>query len=152
MMICKGSWTFTPAHPSLQFAKSHDFDGFAAHELEMRGNFGHPPYSHLVLLTARADTEQKAEFTARTLAQKLTASVPASVMVSPSSPAPLARVRGMYRYQIVVRGKQVRALTKAIREALREMKLPKDTHVSSRSTPEVFFARYSMATSGLPRW
>ena len=36
----------------------------------------------------------------------------------------------MYRYQVVARGKQVRALTKAIREALREMKLPKDTHVS----------------------
>jgi primosomal protein N' (replication factor Y) (superfamily II helicase) len=122
--------TFTPAHPSLQFAKSHDFDGFAAHELEMRGNFGHPPYSHLVLLTARADTEQKAELTARTLAQKLTATVPASVVVSPSSPAPLARVRGMYRYQVVARGKQVRPLTKAIRDALRDIKLPKDTHVS----------------------
>jgi primosomal protein N' (replication factor Y) len=122
--------TFSPAHPSLQFAKSHDFDGFAAHELEMRGNFGHPPYSHLVLITARADTEQKAEFTARTLAQKLSAAVPASVMVSPAAPAPLARVRGMYRYQIVVRGKQVRTLTGAIRAALSSIKLPKDTHVS----------------------
>jgi primosomal protein N' (replication factor Y) len=96
----------------------------------MRGNFGHPPYSHLVLITARADTEQKAEFTARTLAQKLSAAVPASVMVSPSSPAPLARVRGMYRYQVVARGKQVRPLTKAIRDALRGIKLPKGTHVS----------------------
>jgi primosomal protein N' (replication factor Y) len=84
----------------------------------------------LVLITARADTEQKAEFTARTLAQKLSAAVPASVMVSPVAPAPLARVRGMYRYQIVVRGKQVRTLTGAIRAALSSMKLPKDTHVS----------------------
>jgi primosomal protein N' (replication factor Y) len=122
--------TFSPAHPSLQFAKSHDFDGFAAYELEMRGNFGHPPYLHLVLLTARADTAQKAEFTARTLAQKLSATVPASVMVSPSAPAPLARVRGMYRYQVVARGKQIRALTGAIRDTLKSMKLPKETHVS----------------------
>jgi len=121
--------TFSPAHPSLQFAKSHDFDGFAAHELEMRGNFGHPPYAHLVLLTARADTAQKAEFTARTLAQKLAAAVPHSVMVSPAAPAPLARVRGMYRYQVVARGKQIRALTGAIRETLKTTKLPKDTHV-----------------------
>jgi primosomal protein N' len=36
----------------------------------------------------------------------------------------------MYRYQIVVRGKQVRTLTGAIRNTLRSMKLPKDTHVS----------------------
>lgn len=122
--------TFTPFHPSLQFAKSHDFDGFAQQELEMRKNFGHPPYSHLVLLTARADTEQKAEFAARTLAQKLSASVPPSVMVSPAAPAPLARIRGMYRYQVVARGKQIRALTRAIRETIGAMKLPKDTHVA----------------------
>ena len=122
--------TFSPAHPSLQFAKSHDFDGFAAHELEMRHNFGHPPYSHLVLLTARADTAQKAEFAARTLAQRLTAAVPHSVMVSPAAPAPLARVRGMYRYQVVARGKQIRALTKAIKESLGAIKLPKDVHVA----------------------
>ena len=122
--------TFSPAHPSLQFAKSHDFDGFAAHELEMRHNFGHPPYSHLVLLTARADTAQKAEFAARTLAQNLSAAVPHTVMVSPAAPAPLARVRGMYRYQVVARGKQVRALTKAIKECLGTIKLPKDVHVA----------------------
>ena len=122
--------TFSPAHPSLQFAKSHDFDGFAAHELEMRHNFGHPPYSHLVLLTARADTAQKAEFAARTLAQKLTAAVPHTVMVSPAAPAPLARVRGMYRYQVVARGKEIRALTKAIKESLGAIKLPKDVHVA----------------------
>jgi primosomal protein N' (replication factor Y) len=116
--------TFTPAHPSLQFAKSHDFEGFAEHELEMRKNFGHPPFSHLVLITVRADAEEKAELTARVFAQKLTAAVPASVMVSPSAPAPLARVRGMYRYQVVARGKQIRALTAAVRGAIRELKLP----------------------------
>ncbi len=122
--------TFTPFHPSLQFAKSHDFDGFAQQELEMRKNFGHPPYSHLILLTARADTEQKAEFAARTLAQKLTAAVPPSVMVSPATPAPLARVRGMYRYQVVARGRQIRALTHAVKATLDSLKLPKETHVA----------------------
>jgi primosomal protein N' (replication factor Y) (superfamily II helicase) len=56
--------------------------------------------------------------------------VPPSVMVSPADQAPLARVRGMYRYQVVARGKQIRALTKAIREVLRGIKLPKETHVA----------------------
>jgi len=122
--------TFTPFHPSLQFAKAHDFDGFAAQELEMRKSFGQPPFSHLVLLTVRADTEQKAEFTARTLAQALTAAVPPSIMISPSAPAPLARVRGMYRHQVVARGNRVRVLTAAVREVLAALKLPKDTHIA----------------------
>lgn len=121
--------TFTPFHPSLQFAKSHDFDGFAGQELEMRQKFGHPPFSHVVLITARADTEQKAEFSAQTLARHLASAVPPGVMISPAAPAPLARVRGMYRYQIVARGRRIRALTKAIRTAIRGLKLPKDVHV-----------------------
>jgi primosomal protein N' (replication factor Y) len=50
-------------------------------------------------------------------------------MVSPAAPAPLARVRGMYRYQVVARGKQIRALTQAVRETIKAIKLPKDTHV-----------------------
>jgi len=83
-----------------------------------------------VLITARADTAQKAEFAARTLAQRLTAAVPPSVMVSPAAPAPLARVRGMYRYQVVARGKQIRVLTKAVKETLASIKLPKETHVA----------------------
>jgi primosomal protein N' (replication factor Y) len=64
------------------------------------------------------------------LAQKLGEAVPPSVMVSPAAPAPLARVRGMYRYQIVARGKQIRVLTKAIRETIKAIKLPKDVHVA----------------------
>jgi len=60
----------------------------------------------------------------------LSSAVPPSVMVSPAAPAPLARVRGMYRYQVVARGKQVRVLTKAIREAIKAIKLPKDVHVA----------------------
>ena len=47
----------------------------------------------------------------------------------PPTPAPLARVRGMYRYQVVARGKQIRALTAAIRETIKSIKLPKDAHV-----------------------
>ena len=51
-------------------------------------------------------------------------------MVSTAAPAPLARVRGMYRYQVVARGKQIRALTKAVKESLGSLKLPKDVHVA----------------------
>lgn len=122
--------TFTPFHSSLQFAKTHDFDGFAEQELELRRNFGQPPFSHVVLITTRADTVQKAEFIARMLAQKLSAAVPPSVMVSPAAPAPLARVRGMYRYQIVARGRQIRALTKAVRETIAAIKLPKGAYIA----------------------
>jgi primosomal protein N' len=36
----------------------------------------------------------------------------------------------MYRYQVVARGRKIRELTRAIRETLTALKLPKDTHVA----------------------
>ena len=36
--------TFTPHSPSIQFARHHDFDGFAEQELEMRQQFHFPPF------------------------------------------------------------------------------------------------------------
>jgi primosomal protein N' (replication factor Y) len=38
--------TFTPFSPSIQFARHHDFDGFAEQELEFRERFGFRIYSH----------------------------------------------------------------------------------------------------------
>jgi len=39
--------TFTPHSPSIQFARHHDFHGYADQELEFRKQFGYPPYTHI---------------------------------------------------------------------------------------------------------
>ena len=48
--------TFTPFSPSIQFARHHDFDGFAEQELEFRERFGFPPFARMVLITVRASS------------------------------------------------------------------------------------------------
>ena len=73
--------TFTPHSPSVQFARHHDFDGFAEQELEFRKAFSYPPFYHCVLVTTRSEHARRAEFTLQTLHKRLSASLPEGVLL-----------------------------------------------------------------------
>jgi primosomal protein N' (replication factor Y) len=70
--------TFTPHSPSIQFARRHDFDGFAGQELEMRAHLDFPPYSHCAVITSRSTHERRAEFSLQTLRLRLVEDLQAS--------------------------------------------------------------------------
>lgn len=44
--------TFTPFHPSVQFARHHDFAGFYEQEIGFRRSLFYPPASHVILITS----------------------------------------------------------------------------------------------------
>jgi primosomal protein N' (replication factor Y) len=122
--------SFTPFSPSIQFARHHDFDGFAQQELEFRERFGFPPFQRMVLITARSRVKERAEFTAQTLVRKLKAVVPPPATVGEAVPSPLEKSHGSWRFQTALRGPAVRPLTRAIREVLAGLPLPEDVFVA----------------------
>jgi primosomal protein N' (replication factor Y) (superfamily II helicase) len=97
--------TFTPQSPSIQFARHHDFHGFAAQELQMRQDCGHPPYGHAVLLTVRSEQQDLAKFSIETLAEKLVAQLPKAILMADPNPSPLERSHNQWRYQILFRAR-----------------------------------------------
>ncbi len=127
--------TFTPFSPAIQFAKTHDYDGFVEQEVEFRERFAYPPRTHMILLTVRADTEQKAAFTAETLARHLQAALPPGVLAGGAAPAPLARVRGLWRYQVMLRSERIRPLTRQLRTELASFALPEGAFLATDVDP-----------------
>ncbi|MDD5705115.1 MAG: primosomal protein N' [Kiritimatiellae bacterium] len=121
--------TYTPEHPAVTAARTEDFETFAQGELASRSELGYPPFVHLACLTLRSSDEQRAAFTAGTLARALRTAVEASgkqVLVSEACPAPLAKARGEYRYQIMLRAAATAAMQAPLREVLRANKTPDD--------------------------
>ena len=55
---------FTPFHPSIQFARRHDFEGFYEQEMEFREQLKYPPVSRIALLTLKGRNEEKVKFSA----------------------------------------------------------------------------------------
>lgn len=121
--------TFTPHSPSIQFARKHDFDGFAEQEMEFRREFSFPPFAHCGVLTSRSTHERRAEFTLQTLHLRLTENLPAGMTVGEVLPSPLIRSHGQFRFQITLRSHHARPLTRHVQQVLARTSLPEDVTV-----------------------
>jgi primosomal protein N' (replication factor Y) len=100
--------TFMPEHYAIQAASSHDVEGFHAKELEYRRKLGYPPFARLVRLETRNSDSARAEAEARKLADRLKARLNAlnmreSEIIGPV-PAFFAKIDGIFRWQIILRG------------------------------------------------
>ena len=116
--------TFTPHSPSIQFARHHDFEGYADQDLEFRQQFSYPPFVHAALLTTRSTKERLAEFTLQNLHQRLEKDLPDSVLLGVPNPAPTPRTHGQFRFQLLLRSTNARALTRHVQGVVKQLTLP----------------------------
>ena len=122
--------SFTPFHPAIQFARHHDFDGFWEEEIEHRRQFDYPPFTHMVILGLRSQHQARAEFSAVTLARRLKELLPAGTTLNEAAPAPLEKSHGFYRYQLLLRSRQILKLSRALRVVLDRLTFPEDVLVT----------------------
>ncbi|HYX21363.1 MAG TPA: primosomal protein N', partial [Thermoanaerobaculia bacterium] len=110
--------TFHPSHPAIRRAAEHDVEGFAAAELEFRRTFFYPPFSELAAILVSAEDRGKAEEAAAALGRTLGAEK--AVRLSGPAPAPLERLQGRWRFQILLRAPDRRAVLAALEAAVPE--------------------------------
>ncbi|MFT6239349.1 MAG: primosomal protein N' (replication factor Y) [Akkermansiaceae bacterium] len=123
--------TSTPHSPSIQFARHHDFDGFVAQELDVRQQFGYPPFTHVALLLARSSHERRAEFTLQTLHRKLAENLPDGIILGDPIPCPLTKSHSQFRFQLLMRGPNPRALSHHLNKILKATPTPEDVIVTA---------------------
>jgi primosomal protein N' (replication factor Y) len=117
---------FTPFHPAIQYARRHDFVSFYEQEIEFRRQLSYPPLSRIALLTLRGRNEDKVKFTAEFLRRELehTAKSLADLIIAGPAPAPLLRMETYYRYQLMLRTRQMSRLSPRLTELQARLKLP----------------------------
>ena len=104
--------SFTPFHPAIQFARRHDYAGFYDQELEFRQQLKYPPLSRIALLILRGRNEDKVRLSADHLRKELEQELAGlkDLVIAGPAPAPLARAEAHYRYQIMLRTRQMTLL------------------------------------------
>ncbi|PEN12594.1 primosomal protein N' [Longibacter salinarum] len=124
--------TRNPEHKALQFALDHDFDGFAASELEDRKILSYPPFGHLATVEFRGPKEARVERLAENWTKALRKHSASDVLIGDPSPASVKRVKKQFRYRTVLKSRQSQ---KHLQSALRRTEqsfgsVPNGYHVS----------------------
>jgi primosomal protein N' (replication factor Y) (superfamily II helicase) len=94
--------TFQPDSRAIELAARHDVDRFMASELERRRELGYPPFSHLVRIVVSGPDPDGP--------MQALAEVKDGLKGQVLGPAPLLRLRGKFRAQLVAKTDQPRAL------------------------------------------
>jgi len=95
-----------PSHYAIQCAISHDGDGFYRQEMEFRREAGYPPFQFLAALSISGISEEATEeraATATLLLGQIKRERSLRVEILGPAPAPLYRLRGRYRRQILLK-------------------------------------------------
>ncbi len=100
--------TYTPDHYAIEAMSTHDYHALYSREIENRRRLGYPPFGRLVRLTyahTNADySREQAAAMARGLRKECARLGLPNIDVLGPSPAYVPRIRGRWRWNIVVRG------------------------------------------------
>ncbi len=101
--------TRRPDHHAVFHAAAQDPAGFARREALIRKELGYPPFGHLALVRLSSGDEAALAAHATDLAARLRASSGGVEVLGPA-PAPITRLRNVFRYQLLLKGADRRAL------------------------------------------
>jgi primosomal protein N' (replication factor Y) len=106
--------TTAPDAPAIVAAARHDTSGFLAGELERRRALDYPPFADLIRVVCSSATAGAPRAAAGQIAEQAAGARGATVL----GPAPLFRLRGRHRSQLVVKAHDRGAAVAAVRAAV----------------------------------
>jgi primosomal protein N' (replication factor Y) len=111
--------TYNPQHYAIQFAKKQEYEAFFEHEIRVRRAIHNPPFRELTVFTSVNEEEDKALRIAQRIEECLRRDLEGreDVIILGTSPAPLSRLQGKYRFNVVIkyiRFKMVAATVRAV--------------------------------------
>lgn len=95
--------TMNANHYAIRHSMTHDYDGFYEEEIAYRSQLGYPPVGRIIKLEIKSPDEALAREAAKTAQNRIRSLLRGkeTVLLGPA-PAPIARVRGQYRFQLLL--------------------------------------------------
>ncbi|HEX8253688.1 MAG TPA: primosomal protein N' [Thermoanaerobaculia bacterium] len=108
--------TAFPTHYAIQHALRHDYDSFFDAEIQFRKTFHYPPVTSMIAILLRGENLTDVEHASRECGRMLEQAVEplTGTRVQGPAPAPVARIKGVWRFQILLRSPQRTNLRRAV--------------------------------------
>jgi primosomal protein N' (replication factor Y) len=110
--------TYTPEHYAIQAASRHDYASFYDKEIDYRRQLHNPPFARLACLIYSHSNDilclREAERMKRLLNQEIDSKGIADIELIGPAPAFIHRLRGRFRWQLILRGSELSAFLSPI--------------------------------------
>jgi len=112
--------TYNPDHPVIKETESYNYIQFYKRELRERKHFLYPPFFRMISITIKHKKPDVAEDAALLMAIKLKSKLNQRV-IGPSVPG-IARIRGFYQQQIIIKMERDMSIIKQIKKLILDTK------------------------------
>ncbi len=116
--------TMNPGHYSIRHSRTHDYEGFYNEEIAYRAELRYPPFTRIIKLEIKSAQESCAAGAAKTAHDRIRSRMRGKdVMLLGPAPAPISRVRGQYRFHLLLLSEhreKIRALAVEGKKAVEE--------------------------------
>jgi len=102
--------THQPGHYSVAFAQAHDYQSLYGKEIGLRQRLGYPPFSRLINLRLEGENESQVQAMAEQLGTLARKQAAGKIEVLGPVPAPLAKLRNHYRWQLLLKSPKIEKL------------------------------------------
>jgi primosomal protein N' (replication factor Y) len=110
--------TYYPDHYAILAASKHDYTSFVERELKYRRWMHYPPFGVLANVLVQAEKLEEAAGWSAELGKWFQNAAPEGVRVLGPCTAPVARIKGIYRFHLILKAASRRALNAAMRGML----------------------------------
>ncbi len=110
--------TYYPDHYAIVAASKHDYASFVERELKYRRWMHYPPYGVVANVLVQSQKLEEAAGWSAELGKWFQKSAPEGVRVLGPCTAPIARIKGVYRFHLILKAGSRKALNAALRGAL----------------------------------
>ncbi len=104
--------TYEPEHYVFEYVRHHDYKGFYQKEILQRKELSYPPFGKLIRILLSFKTRERAAEIVRDLSAGIRDMDHKGIEILGPSPAPIERIKNLWRWHMILKGKNSRALRK----------------------------------------
>jgi primosomal protein N' (replication factor Y) len=114
--------TYHPYHYALRHACAQDYEGFYTEEMRYRQNHSYPPFVALASILVRGQDLNRVREDAHTVRRALDrANGDRRLRILGPAPAPLARLKGEHRFQLLLKSRTRKRLREVVDVSMRQL-------------------------------
>jgi primosomal protein N' (replication factor Y) len=96
--------TYEPEHYVFEYVKNHDYKSFYECEIKLRKDLRYPPFSKLIRIILSFKTKDAAGKIVKSISNRIKKIGVRDIELLGPAPAPIEKIRGRWRWHIIVKG------------------------------------------------